>query len=863
MKNFPVTKEGATMPESHRRDAAQAFIASADWKVLSLQAGKSDPTDEEPAPVLAVWFAKGMHESIARDVMELLGEQASVKNPVIGGVVQPGLWYHRTAEYKRDGGVSAKGGISFTLYRTMGGGADGFSKVTENGCTTTTTVEYKWDQAIVEDAPEQEQGFNYKIGGVTQNPLTKLFSYSLSKIEQHTFHNTSVRVVKTELASTYVESWTGLRGTKSAPTDDDGDSVSVPDSGDQTDGTLIRTEWVHDNQFCTWSARVTKVVAKKGVTLSESCARDQFRHADSTTVSGEAAALGHAPAPVDGLTKKYSSRLREDGLRDNTTEDNQELAVEDAEVSSSKDLYKEEVASLDRQVSTATPSASVSDGVLTQVSVSKTPGKRKNIKTSVHTEKNVADANVSKSATIFETSTEAQEKSSSVAPDDPVAGDGQTQNVSVSKTPGDRKDISISTRVEVSVNDASVSEDVDLFHKRTSSVDRNSAAAVPAASSGSGVGVSISAERTPGGRRNIHTKRDEEKFVNDASVSRQATIFEITSQTTDQNSSGSAPGASAGGGILVSSQTSKTPHGRRNIAVSTKSEQAVSDATVSDSGDIFHTVDENGDVNVEDPGGLISTQDTNVLRTRSRSKTPGGRSRVSNKVVTFKPVDDAAVRQTGNLRENSESHSYVNQLATPTDTTGFVSAGDPILSLQSKKTPAGGFDYTKNTDTPTEFRSYEVRSVVPGTDLYEYVITFMNATDADVATLMAKHSDFHIVPSYGWNKYALMEGSIKFIPWVGFGGSVSDFMDETDKVENQVDIVTIGGVPYIRVTRSTFSIKRDGGVSSGLSVYSGALNGSTFRSLGKDWYFYKKVTNIKINHTAISDITDEIEETST
>jgi hypothetical protein len=82
-------------------------------------------------------------------------------------------------------------------------------------------------------------------------------------------------------------------------------------------------------------------------------------------------------------------------------------------------------------------------------------------------------------------------------------------------------------------------------------------------------------------------------------------------------------------------------------------------------------------------------------------------------------------------------------------------------------------------------------------------------------------------------------------------------------VENQVDIVTIGGVPYIRVTRSTFSIKRDEGVSSGLSAYSGALNGSTFRSLGKDWYFYKKVTNIKINHTAISDITDEIEETST
>ena len=856
MHNFPVSKEGATLPESQRRKSAQAFIASADWKVLSVRAGKYDPTDEEPAPVTAVWFAKGLHKNLIRDVLEILGEQTEVRNPVVDKVVMPGTWYHRFAEYRRDGGAGERGDVSYTVYRTMGGGADGFTKITQNGCTTTTSIQFKWDQPEVENAPDKEQGFDRQIGGVNQDPVTKLFNYYISTVEEHTFHNTSVLTAEDRFSRTYTESWTGLRGTKANPTDDEGNAVSVPSPTGQTAGTTVRAEWSHNDRFCTWAVRVTRAVAKEDVVAAEACSVDQFQHSDSVTTAGQADKLGHAPEPDDGLVTKHSSRLREDGLYDNTVEQDQELAVTEAESASSVDLYKQESSTTARQVATDAPSASAENGVITQVSVSKTRGKRRNINVRVVTENNVPDASVSKSSSIFEDTVEAQEKSAATDPADPVSGDGQTQQVSYSKTPGKLRDISIQTRTEKEVEDASVSSEVDLFYEKHSTLKPNSSGSLPAASSASGTGVSVTAEKTPGGRRNVRVVTEVEKYVPNASVSRQATIFEVDSSVTHRHSSAGAPSASAGNGIIISAQEAKTPHGRRNVTISTKEEKPVTDASVSESGDIFHDSVEQSDANVTDPGPPVTNPSQNVLNTRDRAKTPGGMRRVSNRRVTFKPVTDASVQLSGSWRETSEARSSVNQLTLPSVTTGFTAPGAPIISLQYKKTPANAYDYTKATDTPGPFRYYVVNSLIPGTGLYEYVVTFVNASNTDMATMLALYPGYHIIPSYGWNKFALMEGTIKFTPWLGYGSNPNDFLDETDKEESEVETVTLDGITYKRVTTYTYDLKRDEGVSTGLSAYSGALNRSFFNMLGNDWYFYKKVTDIVITHEEVEDIAE-------
>lgn len=856
MNGPPIIKEGATQPESARRQAARAFIASADWKVLSVRSGKYDPAENKEAPVLAVWFAKGVHKPLLRDVLELLGRETELTNPVVDSVVQPGKWFHRYAEYRRDGGAGERGDISYTVYRTVGGGADGFATVVENGCATTTTADYRWDQAEIIPAPAREQGFSRQIGGVGKDPVTKLFNYVLTTVEQHTFHDTKKLVSDTKFAKTYSESWSGLRGTKDAPVDDEGTAVNVPNPGSQADGTLIQTNWSHDDRFCTWSVRVITAEAKTGVVSAETCGKDLYTHGHGVSTSAEAAKLGHAPDAVGGLTVKHSSRLREDGKWDNTVDDTRELPVPGAEVSTSVDLYTENASVTGRHLAEEPPEASVEAGVITQVSVSKTPGDRRNIQVSTRTEKNVPGAVVSKSSNLFEDTVESQEKSAAEDPEEPVFGDGVVQRVTTTKTPGDLRDISRAESREKQVDGASVTEEEDLFRARKSHTDRNSAAAAPEPSYGGGVGIGVYVDKTPGGRANIRVNREEEKFVEDASVSDETTIFMKSESTTHQASPNEPPASSAGSGVLVSVQAAKTPLGRKNISIVTRTEQPVEGSGVGDAGDIFKTERNVTNDNVADPGVPDFNPEPNVLVSRTRAKTPGDLRKVSDNTTTFNPVSSSVEAKSGSMQENSISVTDVNQLVVPGEPTGFTGPGNPIISRTTRKTPAGAYDVEVTTDTPGPFLSHVVSSPIPGTDAYEHVVSFINATGADLAGIVASYPMHHISPGYSWNKFALMTGSIKFTPWIGRGGGAEDYIDETNIEEVDVTTLSQGGVWYKRTRTVTFSLKRDQGVSSGLSIYSGALTGSSFQNLGGNWYAFKKVTRIVIKHEEIFDITD-------
>ena len=858
-QNRPHKLDGA-----ERMKQAEAFISNSAWKVLSVKSARSLNLTIPPA-TSSVWYTKGIIHTCLREVVELLAKQSKVIDPVLDGAVLEGEWYHHTAMWRRDGGEQSKDG-SFTLFRYMGPESSGFEVVTESGCTTRTSIRFVWDSILIEEPPAAAQGFERQIGGASRDPESNLYTYYVATTEALTYHTTAFITSDDTFQTTYRESWTGLRGTKAAPTDSDGNSVTIPSPTADANGTTVQVSWVHNDRNCTWNVSVDKQVAKTGVVASVSCSKDQFAEQDSTQTSAQAAALGHAPAPAAGVSTTHRSQSRPDGKFDNTLATNKELNVLLARLSRQEDLFSSQTARVDRGQTAAPAAPSATGGTIISTGYEKSPGMLFSNSTNTTVEKPVENAQVTKAASIFETSESVAGRSLAAEPAAPVAGDGKTQTTSVSKTPGDMKNVQVNTRQEITVAEARVAEQRNLFGYRKNSLTRSTPDAIPLASSADGVGISVNSSKTDGGWSNVETSREEEIFVEAAQVANGLSIFEANVSSVDRNSPDDPPSASASGGTIISVNADRTPHGRRNISVNTKLELPVTEATVDQSGDIFKESVQWGDVNVEDPGDLsVFNPSQGVLLRRARAKTPGNMRRVTESQVTFKTVEDAQVASSGSLHATNLRETDVNINAIPAITTGFIAAGSPIKSLQYRKTGADQYEATISTDAPGPFREYTITSLIYGTSAKEYVVIFVNATEAKLTEIVARYPYYHVVPGYGWNAFALMNGQIKFVPYLGRGSSKYARYQVIGLKEVRYETITEAGdgKTYERKMTVIYDLVLDQGHSTGKTSYAGALSGSSFEVLDELWYRYKKVTSITTNHTEMTGVDQDKTYTAT
>lgn len=316
------------------------------------------------------------------------------------------------------------------------------------------------------------------------------------------------------------------------------------------------------------------------------------------------------------------------------------------------------------------------------------------------------------------------------------------------------------------------------------------------------------------------------------------------------------------GGVIKSHRSQARPDGLSNNTVGTVTERAVAQATREQTGDLFRTTTRQNDANIVDPGDLDAVQPTpGTISGRSRAKTPGGKARVTNSTTIFNEVLRARVRQSGDLVANQESVTSVNQAAISAEIPGYLGEGLPIKTVSFDKTGADQYNNTVGTDTPGPYREYTISNFVLYTTLQEHTVNFINATGTLLADIAARYPYHHAVPGYSWNRFGLMQGHIRFTPYVG-GSAAYDFLDETGFKEAQVaTILGDDGIWYERTITSIYDLKRDEGISSGKNEYNGtigALSGSYFRPMPNDWYMYKRVTSITVVHVAI-DVTEELE----
>ena len=344
----------AALPPAARKDFAKNFLASAAWSVLTMRGGRAVAAQGNRSRVTLRVFAKGCPRHALREVLQALGERTEEASLLAGGILQPGPWYHKAAWWLRDGQSQETGDDTYTIFRELSDGPVTETNVIDDGCGARTTIRWVWDAAAVEDLSgidgAGDQGVSVKIGGVSRDPETQLVSYYVSVTERKTLFLPATLTGSDAFSTEYDASWLGLRGTAEDPTDDLGEGVSVWDPAVQALGEIVSMQWSKNQEDCTLNAQGRKRTAKRDVAAGLSCSRTAFAETDVHRVKGAEHGLGHAPAAAGGVSYRYDQELRLDNLYDTSQTKNTELPVENARVSTEKDLFGTEVQTQNRSV---------------------------------------------------------------------------------------------------------------------------------------------------------------------------------------------------------------------------------------------------------------------------------------------------------------------------------------------------------------------------------------------------------------------------------------------------------------------------------------------------------------------------------
>ena len=766
-----------------RRMIAERFVATAQWSRLSTRGSAAlDAFDGEARITIRV-FAKGCPRGCLREVLQALAAQSPVTDPVIDGSVEPGSWHHKAAWWGRDGQTSRAGDATLTLIREFSDGPSSRTDTVEDGCGSTTSIRYEFDVAEIETLPSPTpQGHVVRISGVSRDPETQLFSYYVTDTESKTKTLGELLEADDRFYNTYGQDWTGLRGSVGALTDENGDAVTVPVPSAAA-GTTIEVGYQRDPSDCTLSAKVRKRVADRDVTAATVKSKTVFDITEQTDVSAASAPLAAPPEPAGGVTYRHANKFRADGLTDTEVTRGEEREVKDADVAESVTAFQEQTRSAHKSLTdaeaAALPEPSAAAGLIVSVQKAKTAGARTDATVTETQEKEVENADVAESDTVFQSQTRRAHKS--LTPEKvealpaAAAAAGKVVSVQKSVTAGARTDATVTETQEKTVAGARTSKTGTVFESEVSTLDRGQEAA-PEPSAADGVITSVSSEKSEGGLLEVQTGVKTEKRYINARVSEAETAFEETKQATHLNlpaaEADALPGSRAENGLLRQVSKDVTPGGRVTATVKKSQEISVPAASTT----LVRSARGTRQTVVSKSVGEPELLPGGALGRATKSLTPG--KLWDHEVTTALPAADGTVigeMRGGNYTQDVFEYSDVVSSKTyPANGTGLLASG--ILRTVSFSEQQDDLSYVRTIREVTpktnfSFRIFHyafVRAVLADgervVDSEKSVWLFLNCTMAYIQATVGPPAirgvdidiDFGVRP----NEFGLWEGSV-------------------------------------------------------------------------------------------------------
>ena len=240
----------------------------------------------------------------------------------------------------------------------------GTAYVTENGCTYTVTMTPYFRQAAVAAPPAGTSGVSYRITGERADPRTGLWMFTLETREQKTT-TTGVVTVRDDAFATVTEQT--FYGVRTGNTDHTGAAVAgLWTAGVSPAGTLVENVQVRKNENCTTDVTQRKTVAKAREATVERY-KTKFETGVTITLRNQAAAVNAFVAVAGGVITRRSSKENDDGTFDNTETVTTAAAAANATVERYRTLYEEGVTVTNRNQSAAVDAfVDVADGIITR-----------------------------------------------------------------------------------------------------------------------------------------------------------------------------------------------------------------------------------------------------------------------------------------------------------------------------------------------------------------------------------------------------------------------------------------------------------------------------------------------------------------
>ena len=693
----------AALNKTERTKEAEKFLSVAVWKSISFNS-TSAKAGSSPRFRMRV-FAKGCPRHALREVHELLAKSATVRDPVIDGVVQPGTFYHRGAGYLKDERTSEAGTATYTLVRDFFDGPVSESDTVEDGCGNKTSIRFEWDRDSVEDLATlanslggsggvQPQGTVIRIAGVSRDPETNLFSYYVTVTETKTVIFPEYLLAEDAFSQEKEALWLGLYGDAANPVDSNTDAApdpAVPSPGALAAGTTAQVSWSKNKDDCTLNAQARKRIAKSVPEAAVTCTKTLFEERDGTSAKAASSKLGHAPTPSGGKVTTHKSVLRPDRLWDNDKDENQEFPVSGARVSTEKTKFDETVTTVSKsQAKGSAPKASVSGGVITVPTVVKTPGDLLDVSVTVKRELPGARAATSAVDKFNEESVEEDVAAAALGAAPPASSGTTVQHVD-RNTPGGLFSRRKVTRKE-KPGSRGATYSKDKFGEEVSIEDVSATPLGAAPDAAAGVTETHTDNDTPGGlfsRRKI-TRTE---LPGDRAVTKSDNQFESVVSTTDVAADplGDPPPAAAG--VETDHRDQSTPGGLYQRVKTVKTDKPGGRAVTS-SKTAYGTEDETVDVAAVSFGDAPAAAD-GVITTHAATSMPSG-------LVT---------RRMNVKRERTVVAASESVTVTPWAT--FKTVRDK--SMAGKKVlPEGEYGRVENSLTPGSMYDRETTQLVPG-----------------------------------------------------------------------------------------------------------------------------------------------------
>jgi hypothetical protein len=718
----------ALLSPDEMQDPAMANKQLADWSAIDKEARITKVVDwsvagkDAFAPYYIVTYPNVAQETVA-EFVKLLIPRGPITDPVFDSQTRLDGNYTFTAAKN----IEQDDGSSIVVAILVKAGSPGLNIPIANNCGNIISRTLYMNAPVPVAVPSGESGIEYSVRDFSFDPELGMFTMSIERVEQKVL-TTGVVTQASDLAET-VESQK-FSGVRIGDVDEANVAVPLWTPGNPAVGQTIEQQ-VTKNQNCTKDYGQVRKTVKSWLAAIVSKAKDLYEISVTTVNRGQAAAAADPSEPSGGVYSDVRNEQKPDGSYDITVAVKTERAVSDALLANAETVFDTTGVAIARGQSPSTPlTASVAAGTIVEKKGEKSKGALLDVTTTTRIEKNVPNAVLSATQTLFETQAGVVDKGQSVgAITAPAASGGVVVSKTGTLTPGGLQNVETNTKTELPVSSAMVENAATIFDTQAKVMNKAQSlvtSLTPVTPSG-GVTEVKRGIKTPGGLLDVETDTRTENAVTGAVLDNSATIFATHAKQVDKSQATSTsltPSVSAG--VITAKQGQKTPGGLLDVVTDVTTELPVTGAVVENASTIFETLAKQ--VNKAQSEGTSLTPATptgGVTETKRGIKTPGGLLDVETNTTTEQGVAAAVVTKQKTAFEDVTTTVNRNQAS---DAAAPSVAGQTVTN---QKTPGGLVTQEIKTIVPVAASDAEHRS---SATIFEIVAETTDRNQAVAAT---------------------------------------------------------------------------------------------------------------------------------